>query len=162
MKFYTTIPLLLAMGIFVTACGGGTSSSSTNDDSSSGTVDTRAETEQETSDSGSEETSQSGTTIPDGARLLASQCFQCHGTDGQSKTSIDSLIDESEAELVEEMLEMAYETDNDLMHYQARGYSEEQIRAIAAYIASLPGAGVDDYDDDYEDGESEEEEDDES
>jgi len=148
MKFYTTIPLLLAVGVFVTACGGGTSSSPSADDSSSAAVDTRGETDQETSPS--------GTTIPDGARLLASQCFQCHGTDGYSRTGIDSLSGESGAELVDEMLEMVYETDDDLMHYQARGYSEEQVRAIAAYIASL--SGYSGGEDDYEDGEYEEDE----
>lgn len=141
MTFYTTIPLLLAVGMFVTACGGGTSSSSTDDNSSSGTEDTRTETDQGAGSGTVSGTSPSGTTLSDGARLLASQCFQCHGTDGHSQTGIDSLSGESEAELVEEMLEMTYEMENDLMHYQARGYSEEQIRAIAAYIASLPGSG---------------------
>lgn len=145
MKFHTMIPLLLAAGVFVSACGGG-ASSSTDDNSSYDTVDTSSETDQETGGG----TSPSGSTIPDGARLLASQCFQCHGTDGHSQTDIDSLSGESEAELIEEMQEMVSESDHDLMHFQARGYTDEQVRAIAAYISSLPGSGSDD---DSEEGE---------
>ncbi|MEZ5449384.1 MAG: hypothetical protein R3E89_10495 [Thiolinea sp.] len=48
--------------------------------------------------------SPSGTLIPDGARLLASQCFQCHGTDGRSSGGIESLAGESERELAGETL----------------------------------------------------------
>ncbi len=74
--------------------------------------------------------------VPDGGRLLASQCFQCHGTDGNSSTGIDSLAGESVAEIVDEMLEMQIENDNELMHYQARGYNNAQIQAIAAFFAT--------------------------
>lgn len=75
-------------------------------------------------------------TVPDGGRLLASQCFQCHGTDGKSQTGIDSLAGESVAELLEEMLEMQAGAENDIMHYQALGYNTEQIRAMAAFFAN--------------------------
>lgn len=150
MKFHTTIPLLLAAGVFVSACGGGTSSSSTDDNSSYDTVDTSLEDDQVAGDG----TSPSGSAIPDGARLLASQCFQCHGTDGHSQTDIDSLAGESEAELIEEMQEMVSESDHELMHFQARGYTDEQVRAIAAYISSLPNSGNgdnDDYEEEHDD-----------
>ncbi len=79
-----------------------------------------------------------GINAPDGARLLAAQCFQCHGTAGASLSKIKSLSGESEAEIVEDMLEMKYSTNlNDIMHRQAMGYSEDQIRMIAAYFGGL-------------------------
>lgn len=82
-----------------------------------------------------------GTVVPDGARLLASQCFQCHGTDGKSTTGIDSLAGESQNELIKEMREMKAKTKVDLMHYQAKAYTDAQIQMIAAYFASVSGGG---------------------
>lgn len=91
--------------------------------------------------------SAAGVVVPDGARLLASQCFQCHGTDGKSTTSIDSLAGESQSELVSEMREMKAENKVDLMHYQAKAYTDVQIQLIAAYFASVSGGGNNDNDD---------------
>ncbi len=70
-------------------------------------------------------------------RLLASQCAQCHGTDGVSSTDIDSLAGESKAEIIDEMLDMKYDDDNDMMHLQAHGYTEEQIELIAEYFSQI-------------------------
>jgi cytochrome c553 len=79
---------------------------------------------------------------PPAGRLLAAQCAQCHGTGGQSASGIDSLAGESASELYSEMLEMKYSQDTgDIMHRQARGYTEEQIRLIANYYATLSGGG---------------------
>jgi cytochrome c553 len=58
---------------------------------------------------------------------------------GNSASGIESIGGDSAAELVSEMLEMKYSTNaNDIMHRQAMGYSEDQIRSLAAYIATLP------------------------
>ncbi len=79
---------------------------------------------------------------PPAGRLLAAQCAQCHGTGGQSASGIDSLAGESASELYSEMLEMKYSQDTgDIMHRQAKGYTEEQIRLIANYYATLNGGG---------------------
>ncbi|HMT91965.1 c-type cytochrome [uncultured Thiothrix sp.] len=78
-----------------------------------------------------------GVVVPDGARLLASQCFQCHGTNGKSTTGIDSLAGESQNEIISEMREMKAKTKVDLMHYQAKAYTDAQIQLIAAYFASV-------------------------
>jgi len=82
-----------------------------------------------------------GVVVPDGARLLAAQCFQCHGTDGKSTTGIDSLAGESQNELISEMREMKAKNKVDLMHYQAKAYTDAQIQLIAAYFASVSGGG---------------------
>lgn len=84
------------------------------------------------------------TLTPSAGRLLAAQCAQCHGTDGVSRTDIDSLAGESRAEIIEEMLEMQNENDNEVMHLQAKGYTAEQIGLIADYFSSLPYSGGDD------------------
>ncbi len=77
-------------------------------------------------------------------RLLASHCAQCHGTNG-SGAGFDSLAGESEQELLEEMLEMRAEDPlEDIMEHQALGYSEAQLRRIAAYFADLPEPDDDD------------------
>ena len=78
-------------------------------------------------------------TTPSAGRLLASQCAQCHGTDGDSITDIDSLTGESRGEIVGEMLEMQSKNRNKLMHLQAKGYNSEQIGLIADYFSSLSG-----------------------
>jgi cytochrome c553 len=91
--------------------------------------------------------SEAATVVPDGARLLASQCFQCHGTDGKSTTDIDSLAGESQNEIISEMREMKAKTKVDLMHYQAKAYTDAQIQLIAAYFASISGGGTSNHND---------------
>lgn len=119
MSFTIKVSLIIVLGVLLNACGGGNEhSSGGNSVATLGTIN-----------------------APDGARLLAAQCFQCHGTDGLSSTGIENLNGEKESELIEEMLKMkTSSTTNDIMHRQAKGYTEEQIRAIAKYIAALPRA----------------------
>lgn len=76
---------------------------------------------------------------PDVDRLLASQCAQCHGTNGRAVGDIDSLAGESFGELYDELLEMLLEHDaGDIMEHQAQGYTEDQLRRIAEYYSRLP------------------------
>ncbi|MBO0614125.1 MAG: hypothetical protein RL122_685 [Pseudomonadota bacterium] len=137
MKASINIPLALALGVLLTACGGGGSSTTTTSgNDNDGTTTTTTGTT----------TTASGSTAPniaapDGARLLASQCFQCHGMNGVSASGIESIAGDSAADLVSEMLEMKYSTKIDIMHYQAKGYSEDEIRSMATYIAALPKSG---------------------
>ena len=85
----------------------------------------------------------SGQAAPPTGRLLASQCAQCHGTEGQSVGDIDSLRGESAGELYNEMLEMKYDNKpSDIMHSQAKGYTDTQIRLIADYYAGLSGGAT--------------------
>ena len=80
-------------------------------------------------------------TVQSAGRLLASQCFQCHGSEGVSKTNIDSLAGESRNEIIEELTEMQGKNKNEIMHLQAKGYSAEQIRLIADYFAGNTSKG---------------------
>ena len=97
-------------------------------------------------------------TTPSAGRLLASQCAQCHGTDGISVSGIESLAGESD-EILEEMFEMKRSTRNRVMHLQAKGYSDEQIRQIADYFSSLYQGGK--YNNNDNDNDNEEDDDDE-
>ncbi|OQX15631.1 MAG: cytochrome c class I [Thiothrix lacustris] len=141
MKASINIPLALALGVLLTACGGGTSTTATTSDNASNGTTTTATAGTTTTISGSTAPT---ITAPNGARLLASQCFQCHGMNGVSASGIESIAGDNAADLVSEMLEMKYSTKVDIMHYQAKGYSEDEIRSMATYIAALPKSGGND------------------
>jgi cytochrome c553 len=71
-------------------------------------------------------------------RLLASQCAQCHGTDGFAVGDIDSLAGESTKDLIEDLNDMRNEDQpEDIMDHQALGYTEDQIRRIASYYGTI-------------------------
>jgi len=71
-------------------------------------------------------------------RLLASNCFQCHGTNGRGG-GWESIAGKSSREILEEMLEMKSErVGNDIMKQHARGYTDAQLRLIADYLSKLP------------------------
>jgi cytochrome c553 len=74
----------------------------------------------------------------DSGRLLASNCFQCHGTNGRPSVSgFDRLAGSSSSEIYSELKEMQGKTvGNDIMKVHARGYTDTQLRAIAAYFAA--------------------------
>lgn len=74
---------------------------------------------------------------PDG-RLLASQCGQCHGTDGHAVSGFTSLAGRNASDLYHDLLEMQTRPVEGIMDRQARGYTPEQLWAIAQYFASLP------------------------
>ncbi|MCG6904426.1 MAG: hypothetical protein LJE68_17280 [Rhodobacter sp.] len=78
------------------------------------------------------------------ARLLASQCSQCHGTNGVSAGGIDSLAGSEYQDLVDKMMDMGRPGETgDIMKHQAKGYTTYQIMLIAEYFASLPKSGDD-------------------
>ena len=68
-------------------------------------------------------------TAPPAGRLLASNCFQCHGTGG---TGGFESIRGSEAK---EVLEYLTQTANrDIMAAHAQGYTRAQLQQIIAYL----------------------------
>lgn len=71
-------------------------------------------------------------------RLLASNCFQCHGTNGRNG-AWDQLAGKSANELLEKLREMKTErVGNDIMKQHARGYTDAQLQLIADYLSKLP------------------------
>jgi len=71
-------------------------------------------------------------------RTLALSCFSCHGPTGRSPDSIPSIHGKSEDFIAREML--AFQTGArraTVMGRIAKGYTKEEIRALANYIATL-------------------------
>jgi len=70
-------------------------------------------------------------------RLLASNCFQCHGTNGTG--GFDRLAGKSAAEIYGELREFASgkEDANGIMAAHAMGFSDAQLKSIASYFASV-------------------------
>lgn len=73
-------------------------------------------------------------------RLLASQCAQCHGTNGAGP-GFDNIAGKSATELYHELSEMKYRPIEGIMDRQARGYTDYQLRQISEYLAAQPGSG---------------------
>jgi len=78
---------------------------------------------------------QSAATPPPG-RLLASNCFQCHGTNGKGK-AFDSLAGKSADKLFKEMKEQQSGEEGDtIMARHAMGYSDAQLRELTRWLAT--------------------------
>lgn len=73
------------------------------------------------------------TTLNHPGRLLASNCFQCHGTNGHG---MGELAGKSVSDLAGDVREMALKSPGaDMMFAHARGYSAEQVNLIADYFS---------------------------
>jgi cytochrome subunit of sulfide dehydrogenase len=70
-------------------------------------------------------------------RLLASNCFQCHGTNGSG--GFEKIAGKSASELYGELKEFANgkEDANGIMAAHAMGFSDAQLKSIANYFASV-------------------------
>jgi cytochrome subunit of sulfide dehydrogenase len=74
-------------------------------------------------------------------RLLASNCTQCHGTNGQPRVGgIESLAGKSYSKIKSEMAELARkspasEPDEEIMIVHAKAYTPAEIDAIAHYLS---------------------------
>lgn len=71
------------------------------------------------------------------SRLLASNCSQCHGTDGKDDR-FASLAGRKAKEIYRDLKEMQRKPSGaNIMYPHANGYTDQQLRAIADYFASL-------------------------
>lgn len=73
--------------------------------------------------------------VVDPVRTMAAQCAQCHGMEGNNSEGFDHLNGESYGELYDELIEMHNSSDEDLMHFQIKGYTLGQINDLAIYFA---------------------------
>lgn len=97
-------------------------------------------------------------TLADDSRIWASQCFQCHGTNGYPVGDMDEIGGESAKSLYEAVIEMKYRGKTEgIMDLHARGYSDQQLRLIAEYIAAQ-GEGENPEPQEIEDDDSEDDE----
>ena len=73
-------------------------------------------------------------------RSLAASCAQCHGTEGRAAAGsiVPALAGRPEADTVQQLLAFkAGSRPATVMTQLAKGYSDEQIRQLAAYFAAL-------------------------
>lgn len=71
------------------------------------------------------------------ARSWAASCSNCHGTSGQAQAGMPTLAGMGKAELVSKMQDFKLgRRPATIMQQLAKGYSDEQIEAIAAYFAN--------------------------
>ena len=73
------------------------------------------------------------------ARSLAATCFTCHGNDGRSVGGVPpSLAGRKKAELLQALQDFkAGKRPATIMHQHAKGYTDEQLDAIAGYFAGV-------------------------
>jgi cytochrome c553 len=71
---------------------------------------------------------------PPAGRLLASNCFQCHDTNGIG--GFERLAGKSANEIVGELKEMRLKSAPNIMEVHARGYTDAQLLQIGQYFAS--------------------------
>lgn len=72
-------------------------------------------------------------------RSLAATCANCHGTDGRARDVVPPLAGVPAATTVAAMAEFKAGTRSaTIMHQIAKGYTDDQVRLIAAYFAAQP------------------------
>lgn len=85
------------------------------------------------------EVSEDGDLLAERAEVIAQSCAACHGTGGRLDTAIPSLAGQPAAVLSAQLL--AFKRDQmpgaTVMPRLARGYSDEELEAVANYFASL-------------------------
>lgn len=109
----TRWPLVLLLGAALSGCLGG------GDDGG-----------QDAADTGGTALAVQGNTQ---GRLLASNCFQCHGTNGSG--GFDRLL--GKGDLLAELREYVSTPEgSDIMAAHAQGYTDAQLQAIASYLAN--------------------------
>ncbi len=71
------------------------------------------------------------------ARNLAATCANCHGTNGNARTDMKTLAGVSADKITAMMNDFRSGAQPaTIMHQIVKGYSEEQVRLIAAYFAA--------------------------
>lgn len=74
----------------------------------------------------------------DGGRLLASGCFQCHGTNGMSG-AFDTLAGDGQADMLNKLNDMRTKSArSNIMYPHADGYSADELYWITLYFSKLP------------------------
>lgn len=115
---------LMVSCLLLSACGGGGSDSTTSS------------IQDATQNSGTSSTDTQLPTVTQPlsttGRLLASNCFQCHGTNG---TGGFERITGGEADEVFEYQQIP--ADSDIMAAHAQGYSTAQLQAILIYLNQI-------------------------
>lgn len=68
-------------------------------------------------------------------RLLASNCFQCHATQGSG--GFEALLNTSQTGMFAELMEQRFKIKRKIMAIHAQGYTKEQLWDLSGYLASI-------------------------
>ncbi len=75
-------------------------------------------------------------TTPPNGRLLASNCFQCHGTNGQGP-GFDRLTGQSASSIYGDLKEFqSGKEGNGIMSKHALGYTDAQLQALSQWLST--------------------------
>ena len=75
---------------------------------------------------------------PPPGRLLASNCFQCHGP-SDAAPGFDKLTGKSASKLYNELKEFqSGGEDENIMAYHARGFTDAQLRELTLWLSTQP------------------------
>ncbi len=75
-------------------------------------------------------------TAPPPGRLLASNCFQCHGTNGKGP-GFDTLAGKSSSEIYKELKEFqSGKEGNGIMAKHAMGFTDAQMLSISSWLST--------------------------
>jgi len=81
---------------------------------------------------------QAQTMDPLQVRSMAASCANCHGTMGIAEAGHESLAGVNRDELLKKMLDFKTgKKPATLMHQLSKGYSDEQLAALATYFSAL-------------------------
>jgi cytochrome c553 len=70
-------------------------------------------------------------------RSWAGACANCHGTNGVAQPGMESLAGSNKDELLKKMLDFkSGKKPATIMHQLAKGYSDEQLAALAGYFSA--------------------------
>lgn len=74
------------------------------------------------------------------ARVWAASCAACHGTDGRSQGGIPPLAGRDANSLTRALIEFknGQRPAATVMHQHAKGYSDDELKRIAQFIANTP------------------------
>ena len=82
--------------------------------------------------------SQAQTMDPLQVRSMAASCANCHGTQGIAEAGNESLAGVNKDELLKKMLDFKTgKKPATIMHQLSKGYSDEQLAALASYFSAL-------------------------
>lgn len=78
---------------------------------------------------------QTTASAPPAGRLLASNCYQCHGTSGSG--GVETISGKSASEIYKELKEMQAKSSPKMMDMHARGYTDAEVKSLANYLSTL-------------------------
>ncbi|MCX7662518.1 MAG: c-type cytochrome [Tepidimonas sp.] len=73
----------------------------------------------------------------DQVKVWAAACANCHGTNGHAQPGMEALAGKDKDEMLQKLLDFKNgRKPATLMHQLAKGYTDDELRAISAYFAA--------------------------